>query len=176
MPIEIGNKVALIDENLTGVVIAVNKNKITIVSDDEMKYIFDVSELIKIGVDQEEIAKQSEINEGLLQEKNALKKTRVKPFKKNKKEVVMEVDLHIEKLVKSTRNMDKYDILQYQLNTAQHKLEFCIQKHISKLILIHGVGEGVLKAELQFLLNKYPVTYSDASYQKYGMGATEVTI
>ena len=38
------------------------------------------------------------------------------------------------------------------------------------------VGEGVLKSELQALLNKYPVKHYDASYKKYGLGATEVYI
>ncbi len=88
----------------------------------------------------------------------------------------MEVDLHAEKLVKSTRGMDNFDILSIQINTAKHKLEYCISKRISKLVLIHGVGDGVLKIELRYLLNNYPVKYYDASYQKYGQGATEVYI
>jgi dsDNA-specific endonuclease/ATPase MutS2 len=44
------------------------------------------------------------------------------------------------------------------------------------VIFIHGIGEGVLKRELQYLLKKYPVDFYDASYQKYGLGATEVYI
>ena len=88
----------------------------------------------------------------------------------------MEVDLHTEKLVKSTRGMDNFDILNLQLEAARHKLEYCIQKKISKIVFIHGVGEGVLKTELRYLLNKYPVKYYDASYNQYGLGATEVYI
>lgn len=46
-----------------------------------------------------------------------------------------------------------------------------------KLVFIHGVGEGVLKSELEFLLSKYDgITFKEASYQKYGVGATEVYI
>ena len=37
-------------------------------------------------------------------------------------------------------------------------------------------GEGVLKSELNYLLNNYPVAYYDASYKKYGLGATEVYV
>jgi hypothetical protein len=37
------------------------------------------------------------------------------------------------------------------------------------------VGEGVLKAELDFLLGRYDnLKFQDANYQKYGLGATEV--
>ena len=51
-----------------------------------------------------------------------------------------------------------------------------ISKKIPKIVFIHGVGEGVLKSELQSLLNKYSVKYYDASYKKYGLGATEVYV
>jgi dsDNA-specific endonuclease/ATPase MutS2 len=84
--------------------------------------------------------------------------------------------LHINKLVKSTRNLDNYDILNLQLDTAKSKIEFAISKRILKIVFIHGVGEGVLKSELQSLLNKYPVKHYDASYKKYGLGATEVYV
>ena len=51
-----------------------------------------------------------------------------------------------------------------------------LSKKIQRIVFIHGVGEGVLKTELQNLLNKYPVKYYDASYKKYGLGATEVYV
>jgi dsDNA-specific endonuclease/ATPase MutS2 len=72
--------------------------------------------------------------------------------------------------------MDNYDMLNLQLDTAKRKVEFAIQKRVSKIVFIHGVGEGVLKSELQSLLNKYPVKHYDASYKKYGLGATEVYV
>ena len=88
----------------------------------------------------------------------------------------MEVDLHINQLVKSVRGLDNYDMLNIQIATAKGKIEFAIQKRIAKIVFIHGVGEGVLKSELQTLLNNYPVKHYDASYKKYGLGATEVYI
>ena len=44
------------------------------------------------------------------------------------------------------------------------------------IIFIHGVGEGVLKNELHYLFGRYPVRFYDASYKKYGLGATEVYV
>jgi hypothetical protein len=45
------------------------------------------------------------------------------------------------------------------------------------VVFIHGVGEGVLKIELEYLFRRYEnVKYYDADYQKYGLGATEVYI
>jgi len=44
-------------------------------------------------------------------------------------------------------------------------------------VFIHGIGEGVLKAELEYLFRRYGnLKYYDADYQKYGRGATEVYI
>jgi dsDNA-specific endonuclease/ATPase MutS2 len=65
-------------------------------------------------------------------------------------------------------------MLNLQLDTAQRKMEFALSKRIPKIVFIHGIGEGVLKSELQRLLNEYPVKHYDASYKKYGLGATEV--
>ncbi|MFL1012109.1 Smr/MutS family protein [Flavisericum labens] len=89
----------------------------------------------------------------------------------------MEVDLHINQLVKSTRGMTNHDMLTLQLDTARHKLEFAIANRIQKVVFIHGVGEGVLKLELEYLFGRYGnVKFYDANYQKYGLGATEVYI
>ena len=177
MCLEIGNKVAVLDADIRGVITRKENNMFFVKDDDGMEYSFLASELVKIHVDQNELSKHIDINNPLLKAKVQQKnKKKESIFVKDKNEVVMEVDLHAEKLVKSTRGMDNYDVLSLQLRTAKHKVEYCISKSISKLVLIHGVGEGVLKSELNYLLNNYPVKYYDASYQKYGAGATEVYI
>lgn len=177
MCLEIGNKVAVLDDVVEGIVIKIEKNNILIKTNDDMELWFFSSELVKIGVDQNELLKTTKVSSQLLKSKIQVeKKTKKNIFKKRKNEIVMEVDLHAEKLVKSMKGLDNYDILSIQLETAKRKLEYCIHKKISKIVFIHGVGEGVLKAELQYLFNKYPVEYQDASYQKYGLGATEVYV
>ena len=88
-----------------------------------------------------------------------------------------EFDLHIEKLVPHHRSMSNYDILTLQSETAKRHIEFAIRNRIPKIVFIHGVGEGVLKSELDFLLGRYDnIAFQDANYQKYGLGATEVFI
>ncbi|SEC90418.1 hypothetical protein SAMN04489761_3921 [Tenacibaculum sp. MAR_2009_124] len=176
MCFEIGNKVAVIDDVIEGVVVGVIKNEVLVKDKEGMEYRFFKEELVKIGVDQSDLSKYIDIHSEMLREKRVEVKKKVKSFVKTKNEIVMEVDLHIEKLLKSTKGMDTYDILSYQIDIARNKIEYCIQKRISKIVFIHGVGEGVLKSELNFLLNNYPVKYYDASYQKYGLGATEVYI
>ena len=176
MCLEIGNKVAVLDDVLKGVVVAINHDTISVKTQDGMVFNFRPDELVKIDVEQRELSKYSDINNPLLHQKTSLNSKKKSAFKKDKNEVILEVDLHINQLVKSTRNMDNYDMLNLQLDTAKKKVEFAIQKRISKIVFIHGVGEGVLKSELIRLLQKYPVKFYDASYKKYGMGATEVYI
>lgn len=176
MRLEIGNKVAVLDDVLKGKVIAINKNTIAVETTDGMVFNFDEKELVKIEKEQYELSKYSDINNALLKEKISVNKPKESLFKKQKQEIVLEVDLHINQLVKSVKGLDNYDMLNLQLDTAKRKVVFAIQKRISKIVFIHGVGEGVLKTELQNLLNKYPVKYYDASYKKYGLGATEVYI
>ncbi|WP_405607664.1 Smr/MutS family protein [Polaribacter sp. Asnod1-A03] len=176
MRIEIGDKVAVLDDVLKGRVVEVDGKNITVQTSDGMIYRFDKSELVKIEIDQHELTKFSDINNALLKEKANENQSKKSLFKKHKNEVVLEVDLHINKLTRSTRNMDNYDMLNLQLDVAKKKIDFAVSKRISKIVFIHGVGEGVLKSELVRLLKKYNVKFYDASYKKYGLGATEVYV
>jgi dsDNA-specific endonuclease/ATPase MutS2 len=176
MCFQIGQKVAVLDDILKGEVISVNNSIISIRDTQGMIFNFEAKELVLIKESQSEMSKFSDINHPLLKEKMSTLKKKPSFFVKEKNEVILEVDLHINQLIKSTRGMDNFAILSLQLDTARHKVEFAIQKKIPKIVFIHGVGEGVLKSELNFLLNKYPVKYYDASYKKYGLGATEVYI
>jgi hypothetical protein len=176
MCFEIGNKVAVIDDAIKGVVIEVDVAEVVVRDEDGMVYRFDAKELVRLHVEQRELSRYSDINNSMLRQKTSEPVRKKSGFVKTKNEIILEVDLHIEKLVKSTKGMDTYDILSYQLEVARRKVEYCIQKKISKIVFIHGVGEGVLKSELNYLLNRYPVKYYDASYNKYGLGATEVYV
>lgn len=176
MRLEIGNKVAVLDDVLKGIVIAIDADAITIETEDGMPFKFAKRELVKIEEDQHELSKFSDINNPLLNQKISDNKLKKSLFTKTKNEVILEVDLHINQLVKSTRGLDNYEMLNLQISTAKRKIEYAISKRISKIVFIHGVGEGVLRAELTSLLNRYPVKYYDASYKKYGLGATEVYI
>ncbi len=177
MSFKIGDKVVVTDDVISGKVVAIGNNDISVETEDGFILKYAENELIKIGETQSEIAKKSFISFDV-SEKIDYQKGKNKTKIKRKKESIppMEVDLHINKLIKSSRGMDNYDMLTLQMDTAKHKLEFAIRNRIPRIVFIHGVGEGVLKEELGFLLRRYNVRYNEASYQKYGLGATEVYI
>ncbi len=174
---QIGDKVETLDDVINGIVKRVSGEGITIETEDGFLLDFQSNELVKmskvdsIRVSNHEIAQ-------VKAEKEAPKKRKqqtVKPKERNAPK--MEVDLHIQHLTNSTRGMSNYDMLNLQLEAAKRQLDFAIKKRIQKVVFIHGVGEGVLKEELDYLFRRYEnVKYYDAEYQKYGLGATEVYI
>ena len=74
--------------------------------------------------------------------------------------------------------MNATDILNYQLDVFRKTLQEYAKKKGTKIVFIHGKGEGVLRQaiinDLRFRFKNY--TYQDASFQEYGYGATLVTI
>jgi len=169
-----GDKVSVLDDAIDGVVVEVNGADVTIETTDGFNLTFKSSELIKIGSNE---AMNFTFNKNhVIGEKEVPKPNYINKEKKSKKEVpVPEFDLHIEKLVKNYKSMSNYDILTKQMETAKYHIEFAIKNRIPKIVFIHGVGEGVLKSDLDFLLGRYDnVVFQDANYQKYGQGATEV--
>ncbi|MBT8295456.1 MAG: DNA mismatch repair protein MutS [Gramella sp.] len=173
-----GDRVELLDDDLSGIVEAVKGDNIEIKTEDGFVMSFPADHLVKIKDDINEIdVEEFDLNEVIKEKTPPSRKQASRPKSKDKGAPPMEVDLHINQLVKSARGMSNHEILNLQLDTARHKLEFAIRKRIQKIVFIHGVGEGVLKMELEYLLGRYAnVKYYDADYQKYGLGATEVYI
>ena len=91
---------------------------------------------------------------------------------------VLEIDLHIEKLVGSKVTLMNSEMLEIQLRKVSQVLTENRNNRGMKIILIHGNGKGVLKNEILKLLKRNFSTYkiSDASMQKYGTGALEVQV
>ena len=172
-----GDQVSVLDEDVNGIVIAVNSQNVTIETTDGFVMTYFVNELLKVNNSSNLMESIKRINVGEIAKEKEIPKPRsfVKE-KKDKREIpAPEFDLHIEKLVPNKRGMSNYDILTLQAETAKRHIEFAIKNRIPKIVFIHGVGEGVLKSELDFLLGRYDnISFQDANYQKYGLGATEV--
>lgn len=92
-------------------------------------------------------------------------------------EGVMEVDLHLHELVDNERGMSDGEKLQYQLSYFERMLTTAIRERKRKLIVIHGVGEGVLREEVRKVLQYYEhLRFDDADPRRYGYGATAVEL
>ncbi|WP_010229161.1 Smr/MutS family protein [Gillisia marina] len=179
MKFQVNDKVEVLDDALEGKVINIDGAIIYVETSEGFLMEFDASELVKIEEEQSSMIASENISiSQIIKEKQPTKRIKAEKVKsKDRSAPPMEVDLHIEKLVNSFRGMSNFDILNIQLDTAKRQINFAISKRIPKIVFIHGVGEGVLKAELDYLLSRYDnLKFYDANFQKYGLGATEVYI
>lgn len=179
MKIKVGDKVETIDDAIIGVVTKISGNSITIEDTNGFDFQFEAQELVVVN--SQKVLKNAIYNTDIEAVKKAKatkkRKTQIKVKPKERNAPKLEVDLHIHHLTDSTKGLTNYDMLNLQLDTARHKLEFAIRKRIPKIVFIHGVGEGVLRQELETLFRRYNnVTFYDADYKTYGLGATEVRI
>lgn len=171
---KIGDLVEVIDDTVRGKIVNMDADVITVLTSEGFELSYDKSELVKIEKRSNLSINFSDLDGDSLLKNIEKKKKNIS--KKEKKSPPMEVDLHIHQLVKSTKNMTNHEMLTLQVETARKQLEFAIVKRIQRVVFIHGVGEGVLRTELEYLFGRYNVKFYDAEYSKYGIGATEVYI
>lgn len=86
---------------------------------------------------------------------------------------IPELDLHIENLSESTRGLTNHEIVQLQLKALKDFLQEIQSKKIRKVLIIHGVGEGVLRQEVHYILRSINgAILHDEHYTPRGFGAT----
>jgi hypothetical protein len=96
----------------------------------------------------------------------------------NKNGNEIEVNLHDYALFDSKEGLTNADILNRQMLEVRNTMEKYKNKKGTRIVFIHGKGDGVLRAKLlRELKHRYPACRTqDASFQEYGFGATLVTI
>lgn len=182
----VGDKVAVLNDTISGVVIRVQQRKCVIEDQDGFERIYPFTNLVicKPSVDYKLSDRETEkqilnkinsiISKGRVQLPTSVNKT-------NYQQESLEIDLHIEELVEDHSYMSNFDILQRQMQTCRMFIERAIRLKAKKAVLIHGKGEGVLKNEIYTYLDRLENTkhikieFHEASYATYGTGgATEV--
>ncbi len=142
----------------------------------ENSYFYEKALIIKVtdntGTSLEQISGER-IAEAVKLKEAAEKKRKDIPPGKNE---IVEVDLHIHEIVDNYSTLAPGEILELQMKKFYTELENGLKNNLGKIVFIHGVGNGKLKFEMTKALNdKYPdLTYQDASFKKYGYGATMV--
>jgi hypothetical protein len=114
-----------------------------------------------------------------MQQKSKADRQPQKPKPQKKAEApVVEIDLHINRLLDSSAGMNNADILNYQLDVFHKVIGEYAGRKGQKIVFIHGKGEGVLRSSIEKeLRHKYKnYSFQDASFREYGFGATMVTI
>lgn len=170
-----GQRVRFVDQTGWGKILKIEPQQILVLTNDGLELYFKPNKLVaEAGAKALRISASSpEARAKMMQDKNQQASTK-KDIDKNH---VPEIDLHIENLIDNWRKMSNHEILQYQLRVFKRLLEKYMQKKVTKLIVIHGKGEGVLRSEIRTELLNYPnIEFLDGSYLTYGTGATELRI
>lgn len=169
---KIGDKVEVIEDSITGEILSISEAHALVRTEDGFEMEFALNELVPQMAEQQINFTGAQQKQADFGREERLKKQRKAAPKRPKTIPPMEVDLHIEKLVKDHKRLPHHELLEIQLDRAKRSIDLAIDKRIPKLVLIHGVGQGVLKAELEYLVGRYEgISYQAADYQKYGQGA-----
>ena len=121
---------------------------------------------------------KSKINAEKTSKKNLDLKRKFKHLEKYGAKERVVIDLHIENIIDTHNGMSNSEILKIQMTHFKLFLNKSIDKKQRKIVVIHGVGEGVLRHEIRKELDIYHpyFEYYDASYDEFGYGATEIRL
>ncbi|MGB0805452.1 MAG: Smr/MutS family protein [Salibacteraceae bacterium] len=183
MAFQIGDKVRLLNEDEEGVILKFhNQNKVDLEIDDFI-YTYSISEIIKVTPSQniihvpvENPLKNSEEVQPV-NNKEVLQHIPKKVFHNISRLGYPEIDLHIYELVDKPKNLSNSEMLQIQTFRLEQFIQDCIANLVSEFVVIHGVGEGVLRLEVQKILESHGnIEFKEADFREYGTGATYAKI
>ena len=166
MQFSVGDKILFKKENLQGEIVRINSlYKVTVLSVDGFEMNVSVKDLVRI---EETTDKATSYGNDFYSKE--LDSKVIKSQKQQRSQSVLKVDLHIELLTLNYQYMDNFEIVQIQLNECYNKIEKALNSNITKLEIIHGIGEGILKNEVHAILKNYNLRF----YLTKDGGATEV--
>ncbi|WP_027380137.1 Smr/MutS family protein [Chryseobacterium daeguense] len=130
---KIGDKVSVVDEDLSGVVTSVNGNIVVFKDNYGFTYQYPKEKLVP---------KNSDLYENIKVVKKAEPKKNIS--KKHQKNALV-LDLHFHNLVKNPNDYDSFERLFIQKEKLLNTLEFCRKNHLKRLEIVHGIGDGILQ-------------------------------
>ena len=165
---EIGDKVKFIRSNDYGIIQSIiSERKVQVEDSSKFLSIVNVDEIIPFDKSTNSVSSYGDLTSNKEKNNNA----------KNLKKVisnlnVVKLDLHIENLSADYHMMTNFDIIQIQIKKCEDLIMKSLNSNVHKLIIVHGIGEGVLKKEVHDLLNRYQLRY----FESLNGGSTEVMI
>lgn len=172
----IGDRVSILNEAMQGEILSIGPKGILVLRDDEFEEYFEANELVPVPpADFGLPSFHPDQIKRIVSEKE--KSSRKISSRKHQDPDCWKIDLHLHELLPNSTGMSNYEIVQFQLGKCEKFIEKAIRQKVPKLIIVHGVGQGVLREEVHRLLKVYGVReYYDADYQEFGWGATEVIL
>ncbi|MBL1279153.1 MAG: Smr/MutS family protein [Fluviicola sp.] len=171
-----GQKIVFLHESGGGVVDSITENgRVVILDEDGFKKEYLKSQLALVQDEIYPVEDEVAINIELQDKNLDASKGRNTYSAERKLNDIPEIDLHIEELTESHKGLSNHEILSRQMIAFRQFYQRAKSQKKKKIVIIHGVGEGVLRYEVRSFLNKEDgVEYYDADYLDYGQGATVI--
>lgn len=166
--LKIGDKVKFLKSNDFGTIVKIiSERKIQVEDSSLFLSIVNVKDLVKIDDHTDTVQAYGDV----VFSKESKENTSVKIMsRQNLNEV--KIDLHIENLSNDFFAMTNFEIVQVQIKKCEDALIDAINSNAQKLIIVHGIGEGVLKKEVHNMLKKFELRY----FVSINGGSTEVML
>ena len=89
---------------------------------------------------------------------------------------IPEIDLHIEMLHESPKDLTPDEIVRLQISSFDSFLAKAIRLNVPKFHVIHGIGKGRLRDLIAARLRRHPnvLMFKNEYHERYGFGATEI--
>ncbi|MEM7161396.1 MAG: Smr/MutS family protein [Bacteroidota bacterium] len=168
MQFKVGDKVRFLDQQGEGIVIGIIDDRTVTVQDESgFDYPYPTQQLVAVH------SRAAEHH--LYNSKQIEKEDEEKPYVAFTDSAVNFIDIHAHRLISNPEAYSKDYILDIQMNAVKKALSRSKSKKERSLIIIHGEGKGALKSKVRKLLNEFTEIkeVQDASYEKFGKGATE---
>lgn len=130
---KIGDAISILDEDFQGHIIAIQPNGYDIEDEFGFVYFFPKEKVI---------ARDQSLYDNMIV---SIKKESNKSISKKHKKEAFRVDLHFESLVKNTQQYQAYERLMIQREKLLEAIEFCKMHQLKRMIIIHGIGDGILQ-------------------------------
>ena len=187
MTFNIGDKVRFLNSDGYGIITKIlGSNTVELENNFGFQEEYEISELVSERKQEDYQTEnlsfdhqiKSKINAEKTSKKNLDLKRKFKHLEKYGAKERVVIDLHIENLIDTHNGMSNSEILKIQMTHFKLFLNKSIDKKQRKIVVIHGVGEGVLRHEIRKELDIYHpyFEYYDASYDEFGYGATEIRL
>ena len=165
MKFTIGERVSILNETGSYLILEISDTKIKV----EDEHGFDSEVPISL------IVKTKPIDSSRIVIKDGDKFNPVR--KKRDLNRIPSIDLHFEALIEDDNRYSSYDKLNYQIKRFREFINQNLAKRKTKVLVIHGIGEGRLKSEIMTLIYKSEgYAMHDANYSPQGVGASFIEI
>lgn len=155
--------VSVLDEDLKGIVISTCNDKVQVEDEYGFRHWFYKNQLVSYNRSIYE--KNTPVNKE--------KETKNISKKHYKKE--LKIDLHFDQLVDFPNDYKPWERLLIQKEKLIENLEYCRENSVKKLLIIHGLGDGILQEMVYDVLRGYAhIEYEENDFFKHSSAFVEV--